>query len=228
MRGKACFFQLADVPAGITPAYAGKSNFGLFRRFGSRDHPRLCGEKFDLISRIVISLGSPPPMRGKAFLVRHSLLHMRITPAYAGKSYNFLTIFQFTQDHPRLCGEKSDCRCPLDSRRGSPPPMRGKGLDLVRKVAVGRITPAYAGKSSRYRLISISSRDHPRLCGEKVWKSKLLVYLTGSPPPMRGKGEHMPRAVCTGRITPAYAGKSIVMFNSSAVQKDHPRLCGEK
>ena len=25
MRGKACFFQLGDVPAGITPAYAGKS-----------------------------------------------------------------------------------------------------------------------------------------------------------------------------------------------------------
>ena len=25
MRGKACFFQLGDVPTGITPAYAGKS-----------------------------------------------------------------------------------------------------------------------------------------------------------------------------------------------------------
>ena len=26
MRGKACFFQLGEVPAGITPAYAGKRN----------------------------------------------------------------------------------------------------------------------------------------------------------------------------------------------------------
>ena len=45
---------------------------------------------------------------------------------------------------------------------------------------------------------------------------------------MRGKGFYY-RLICKGgRITPAYAGKSIVMFNSSAVQKDHPRLCGEK
>ena len=48
MRGKVVAKTLGYVEGRITPAYAGKSNFGLFRLFGSRDHPRLCGEKSTL------------------------------------------------------------------------------------------------------------------------------------------------------------------------------------
>ena len=29
--------------------------------------------------------------------------------------------------------------------------------------------------------------DHPRLCGEKVFRRPELLNLAGSPPPMRGK-----------------------------------------
>ena len=46
MRGKASLFKLGDVPAGITPAYAGKSVLGDPRCHLSGDHPRLCGEKY--------------------------------------------------------------------------------------------------------------------------------------------------------------------------------------
>ncbi len=53
-------------------------------------------------------------------------------------------------------------------------------------------------------------RDHPRLCGEKVFGGKDEASYKGSPPPMRGKdflylGEKM-----VHRITPAYAGKSCI------------------
>ena len=50
----------------------------------------------------------------------------------------------------------------------------------------------------------------------------------GSPPPMRGKVRCRPTGKGARRITPAYAGKSIVFPHLLPVESDHPRLCGEK
>ena len=146
MRGKAKAGDRDRIEGRITPAYAGKSGDAEERYFAIGDHPRLCGEKVKRFWLSVSFGGSPPPMRGKVFLAPLVLSVIRITPAYAGKSSgnSFVTVSH--RDHPRLCGEKFGCRCPLDSRRGSPPPMRGKGrLHLVRR-KLFRITPAYAGK----------------------------------------------------------------------------------
>ena len=49
----------------ITPAYAGKSSGYGQTQFLGRDHPRLCGEKLPWDIYEVLTLGSPPPMRGK-------------------------------------------------------------------------------------------------------------------------------------------------------------------
>ena len=46
-------------------------------------------------------------MRGKEGFFRSELRGVRITPAYAGKSYANGRERIATQDHPRLCGEKS-------------------------------------------------------------------------------------------------------------------------
>ena len=48
MRGKACIADDEARAAGITPAYAGKSASTNADRFSVQDHPRVCGEKFDL------------------------------------------------------------------------------------------------------------------------------------------------------------------------------------
>ena len=86
--------------------------------------------------------------------------------------------------------------------------MRGKGLGQLLDVAVGRITPAYAGKSSSSRC-------------------PLYLYI-GSPPPMRGKGYYNTFQIVDDGITPAYAGKSLFTPFAKSRRKDHPRLCGEK
>ena len=90
---------------------------------------------------------------------------------------------------------------------GSPPPMRGK-VDITTGscTAIG-ITPAYAGKSHGGIKKMVNFQDHPRLCGEKAWKSKLPVYFMGSPPPMRGKAFLKNDIKIASGITPAYAGK---------------------
>ena len=45
---------------------------------------------------------------------------------------------------------------------------------------------------------------------------------------MRGKVKFKMPLIFIYRITPAYAGKSLQRFFLMSVQRDHPRLCGEK
>ena len=52
---------------GITPAYAGKSFNFCQNRCICQDHPRLCGEKLLCYVPLPAGIGSPPPMRGKAW-----------------------------------------------------------------------------------------------------------------------------------------------------------------
>ena len=85
--------------------------------------------------------------------------------------------------------------------------MRGKVAVLALFVVILRITPAYAGKSSRLEETPADAEDHPRLCGEKRAAVVDIVETLGSPPPMRGKDTLDVIGTPAVRITPAYAGK---------------------
>ena len=87
-------------------------------------------------------------MRGKDEFDMDEVDDARITPAYAGKSdRDFVAVHKFI---------------------GSPPPMRGKAAAGVQHQAGQGITPAYAGKRNVRQKPKCCSRDHPRLCGEKL------------------------------------------------------------
>ena len=45
--------------------------------------------------------------------------------------------------------------------------MRGKALFDAEPVAPKGITPAYAGKRTKFDTVVVAMEDHPRLCGEK-------------------------------------------------------------
>ena len=106
--------------------------------------------------------------------------------------------------------------------------MRGKVANVLLKIPVVGITPAYAGKSIFCHFIFKLLKDHPRLCGEKIYVGVVPISCLGSPPPMRGKefaNDLIPAEV---RITPAYAGKRSNFIPLLGNLQDHPRLCGEK
>ena len=132
------------------------------------------------------------------------------------------------RDHPRVCGEKRWSSRTSAWCQGSPPRMRGKvsaGATLPR---LGGITPAYAGKSLLTIPKLTTRRDHPRVCGEKAFISDSGGCWSGSPPRMRGKVHSCTMTRFSGRITPAYAGKSAQQQVQMWVVRDHPRVCGEK
>ena len=93
--------------------------------------------------------GSPPLTRGKVTQQYDGLDKKRITPAYAGKRYSKRKKQVQTGDHPRLRGEKSSSVSSVGWKLGSPPLTRGKAWDGDYGLRNPRITPAYAGKSSR-------------------------------------------------------------------------------
>ncbi len=187
MRGKGRRNGRAFPGNGITPAYAGKSGHAINPNVCGQDHPRVCGEKSPFSLFRPPHLGSPPRMRGKVYSRTCSIVLDGITPAYAGKSFLMFLRSGLLRDHPRVCGEKGSRIFQDPAGMGSPPRMRGKVMRRFSASAVGGITPAYAGKRLLRQLRHITSRDHPRVCGEKSGRRGLRVRQWGSPPRMRGK-----------------------------------------
>ena len=112
-------------------------------------------------------------------------------------------------DHPRLRGEKAAVPLACRSMLGSPPLTRGKASQITESGTIGRITPAYAGKSGFVINDFNSAWDHPRLRGEKPKRPAVASARRGSPPLTRGKEAYVTSGEDQLRITPAYAGKRL-------------------
>ena len=79
---------------------------------------------------------------------------------------------------------------------------------------------------SRSRL-QTEQRDHPRVCGKNSTLSVLLKKVLGSPPRVREKLSPTLAHSIKSRITPACAGKTLVLVRSLPKYRDHPRVCGK-
>ena len=132
----------------------------------------------------------------------------RITPAWAGKSQWAMTCYS--------------------GQQGSPPRGRGKGIVGSLHHALDGITPAWAGKSIEKPFQFLSQLDHPRVGGEKPRFFDTPDDTVGSPPRGRGKVECGLQLAFHIGITPAWAGKSDLLFRRAEIAKDHPRVGGEK
>ena len=155
----------------------------------SRITPRVCGEKQTPRLSQSTAQGSPPRVRGKVYKCVQAHTSQGITPACAGKSKRGKPRFQRSEDHPRVCGEKSEW-FEKDSRRS-------------------RITPACAGKRVDLSRTPKPAQDHPRVCGEKATHGGNILSRLGSPPRVRGKGLALRLATRRLGITPACAGKRV-------------------
>ena len=85
-RGKAVKFRCTCGLQRITPAWAGKRSKEGFFILCHEDHPRVGGEKVQILLYEDIQKGSPPRGRGKGSKRLSERRSMGITPAWAGKS----------------------------------------------------------------------------------------------------------------------------------------------
>ena len=207
VRGKPASVSASAPAEGITPAGAGKTSGIKSNRPLPWDHPRRCGENFGERYEINCCIGSPPQVRGKLAAFLNSLPVIRITPAGAGKTYVEEIVDLDSEDHPRRCGE--NC------------------ADVPVQTGAKRITPAGAGKTRLQQRAQCQRRDHPRRCGENSAWGCIEYAHPGSPPQVRGK-QSMKKCINGKiRITPAGAGKTILVQRKLFQLGDHPRRCGE-
>jgi len=213
--------------AGITPAHAGNTDVVRGIESGERDHPRACGEHLFNALFSIISMGSPPRMRGTHELAEKLSLDTGITPAHAGNTKMYAAVMGACRDHPRACGEHVIQPNHTKVMRGSPPRMRGTRHLPDGPVFRDGITPAHAGNTCLFSSRIFSTRDHPRACGEHKPQPKAAASKPGSPPRMRGTRDQQNLGGWQPRITPAHAGNTSGSSESSGFGKDHPRACGE-
>ena len=125
-------------------------------------------------------------------------------------------------------GEKSKSASLNIKKPGSPPRGRGKALYPAAPLYVVGITPAWAGKSLFCFTAAVPIQDHPRVGGEKRPAEIDSVASLGSPPHGRGKvAGQGPHRKARG-ITPAWAGKRDKRQGALLLERDHPRMGGEK
>ena len=175
------------------------------------------GEKLLKVFSARFTSGSPPHGRGKEATPHIYPELSRITPAWAGKSAGPRPHLIKSQDHPRMGGEKSISAPSCGPGMGSPPHGRGKGSRNEGLEGNRGITPAWAGKSEGFFLRSTTSRDHPRMGGEKRYLRDTGHRPGGSPPHGRGKAGSASVSSGCRRITPAWAGKRLKRSHRSGI-----------
>ena len=209
VRGKRAALGEALEQGRITPACAGKTSGAYKTVQTGTDHPRVCGENNAPHFASKAVSGSPPRVRGKLALLPAVIVNFRITPACAGKTLAVSFFNSVPADHPRVCGENAKDDLLFFERDGSPPRVRGKLKDILLMTAFWRITPACAGKTRLVPRYTRLNADHPRVCGENIYRKAGWHYYFGSPPRVRGKPVVVDEAKANRRITPACAGKTL-------------------
>ena len=194
----------------LIPAWAGKTTQRQSTARPSPAHPRVGGEnEFDTQTN-AHAWGSSPRGRGKRVVGESARRAVRLIPACAGKTSVRSPSSRDSWAHPRVGGENAgDVLDGLGGRGSSP---RGRGKLSVRAFAkqVGRLIPAWAGKTGTGDLVSHVCPAHPRVGGENAYQSRARDIFKGSSPRGRGKQLTSWRLRLTLRLIPAWAGKTPV------------------
>ena len=131
------------------------------------------------------------------------------------------------QDHPRVCGKNHLEPFWDKCMSGSPPRVREKQRWRIVRSSNTGITPACAGKTTRFTTTALNQWDHPRVCGKNPGEYLWTRTTWGSPPRVREKRFSFQFCLNNRRITPACAGKTCPFEHATRNSRDHPRVCGK-
>ena len=187
----------------------------------------MCGEHSIPSKSTATQPGSSPRVRGTRFQTKSAPLPAGIIPACAGNTFGFVRAAPPPWDHPRVCGEHKETSNGFAVIAGSSPRVRGTQLRVVEDAPCLGIIPACAGNTEFRRMLMISARDHPRVCGEHSSPFQSRFSPAGSSPRVRGTLEYLPDGGWKTGIIPACAGNTCPCSPIRVSSGDHPRVCGE-
>ena len=212
---------------GLIPAWAGKTLQGSTAEELTAAHPRVGGENaFGNLYMPRVN-GSSPRGRGKHTRARSSSRVAGLIPAWAGKTLRCSRGQGRPPAHPRVGGENNLDATHRRSAPGSSP--RGRGKRPCRDVERGErgLIPAWAGKTTLTETTVWAGPAHPRVGGENEYGFALADKDAGSSPRGRGKQLNQPYDSRSGRLIPAWAGKTECKHGEPVSDRAHPRVGGE-
>ncbi len=172
---------------GNTPARAGTTVALLRHLEKTAEHPRVCGDDRRISPIVSWSAGTPPRVRGRHQVNRPPDARDRNTPACAGTTVRAMQSWTVVWEHPRVCGDDYRDAQFLESRRGTPPRVRGRPAERLPKSPPSGNTPACAGTTSRSRPGDPTTGEHPRVCGDDSLLTPSTRMSPGTPPRVRGR-----------------------------------------
>ena len=138
--------------------------------------PAYAGKTCKVIRHSAKSLETPPRMRGRLCYTPADIQGKRNTPAYAGKTKVLIRQSRRSWKHPRVCGEDLKTLSHPPAAGETPPRMRGRHFQAVRRMLSQRNTPAYAGKTAVNAAALSAKWKHPRVCGED--SNQIVIQIT--------------------------------------------------
>jgi len=191
-------------------------------------HPRMCGERRELLGHNIEVTGSSPRVRGTHRPAGAHSSVGRFIPACAGNARTPAATSHRGPVHPRVCGERLKASSAWRALSGSSPRVRGT-LTSGRGVCHhARFIPACAGNAILYKNSRRRRSVHPRVCGERYSLEKPAKIFDGSSPRVRGTRRDGVAGVGLDRFIPACAGNASSLRSTRPSTPVHPRVCGER
>ena len=197
------------VPAGLIPAYAGRTSSPGTHLSRGWAHPRLRGADPYQQPTLKSQPGSSPLTRGGPHHPAPICRGDGLIPAYAGRTNEPMALGWCGWAHPRLRGADLHGVFPLPCCWGSSPLTRGGLFIPSCACASCGLIPAYAGRTREEPDFRPAVQAHPRLRGADLGLSIYDANGKGSSPLTRGglhKGDRVAQLV---GLIPAYAGRTL-------------------
>ena len=171
-----------------------------------RDHPHACGDKRKFFSVSSSGRGSSPRVWGQGRNLVTKSLNLGIIPTRVGTRKLFTCNLFGIGDHPHACGDKKSASSLSTLVRGSSPRVWGQVLNGGIYRQMGRIIPTRVGTRLSPRGLSLTARDHPHACGDKITGSGVMLSPIGSSPRVWGQGIYNGLMKPYERIIPTRVG----------------------
>ena len=139
-----------------------------------------------------------------------------------------MTTCAATPVYPRLRGERFFVGFELQLVGGLSPATRGTRRIKSKHIDYVRFIPGYAGNAQILTIQRQLMPVYPRLRGERLWLSIIILQCSGLSPATRGTLFGIKAGIWPSRFIPGYAGNA---FRSPSLLQDsavYPRLRGER
>ena len=175
-------------PVRFIPACVGNAPRRRAARFRPAVHPRVCGERDEILLGVRPGDGSSPRVWGTRWELAGAMCRGRFIPACVGNAYPVRSYLTIAPVHPRVCGERHHSSASASAISGSSPRVWGTRVRRQR----------------RRGLLPV----HPRVCGEREKRLRVVESHDGSSPRVWGTHTEIALRDIEQRFIPACVGNA--------------------